>query len=500
MNKPFILYTDASQFAIGAVLAQVQNGFERVICYASESLNKAQSRYSTTRRELLAIVNYTRHFKHYLLGRRFKIITDHRALQWLHNFKDPDALTARWLKKLAAFDYEIEHRSGKSIGHADCMSRLPATTAALNMTATMDLDASVVGPPNHSSPNFPSFNSHTPPAQPSHGPTIPRDTVQCKQTDDEQSGVKHGHEAGTNRNGQTDDEQSEVRNGNEAVENTNCQTDDEQSGITHSHEAGANKLVPQFTVIEQQGYLLDFPHSIAHCISADFKLGAGLAKQIKEKFPSYFPTQKEYKQQVLHAQYLGHDKFVFHLIVKPRYFHKPTYRSLRKAILALRDQMNFYRIDKLGIPHLSCGLDKLDWTEVQKVIHETFKDSKLELTVFTLETPRERTTSGDQNTAVGLQKAQTTDTGINQVLTWVRKQSRPPRSHLQGLPRDVWKMWNLFDELTIRHGILCRKHENLKTGQMIFQQVVPSALVQTILHSLHSDHTSAHLGVTKTLE
>ena len=444
VNEPFILYTDASQFAIGAVLAQVQNGLERVICYASKSLNKAQSRYSTTKRELLAIVNYTRHFKHYLPGRRFKIITDHRALQWLHNFKDPDALTARWLEKLAAFDNEIEHRSGKSIGHADCMSRLPATTAALNMTATMDIDASVVGQPNHSSQNLPSFNRHTPPAQPSHSTTIPRDTVQS--------------------NSQTDHEQSEVRNGNEVVENTNGQTDDEQSGITHGHEAGANKPVSQFTLIEQQGDLLDFPHSIAQCISAEFKLWAGLAKQINEKFLSYFPTEKEYKQQVLHAQYLGHDKFVFHLIVKPRYFHKPTYRSLRKALSALRDQMNFYRSDKLGIPHLSCGLDKLDWTEVQKIIHETFKDSKLELTVFTLETPRERTTSDNQHTAVDLQKAQTTDTGINQVLTWVRKQSLPPRSYLQGLPRNVWKMWNLFDELTIRQGILCRKHENLKTG------------------------------------
>ena len=138
MNEPFIIYTDASQFAIGAVLAPVQNGLERVICYASKSLNKAQSRYSTTKRELLAIVNYTRHFKHYLLSRRFKIITDHRVLQWLHNFKYPDALTARWLEKLAAFDYEIEHRSGKSIGHADCMSRLPATTAALNLNGTME--------------------------------------------------------------------------------------------------------------------------------------------------------------------------------------------------------------------------------------------------------------------------------------------------------------------------------------------------------------------------
>ena len=259
-------------------------------------------------------------------------------------------------------------------------------------------------------------------------------------TDDEQSGVKHGHEAGSHNHSQTDDEQSEVRNGNEAVENTNGQTDDEQSGITHGQVSGANKLVSQFTVFEQQGDLLDFPHSIAHCISFDFKLGAGFVKQIKEKFPTYFPTKQEYKQQVLHAQYLGHDKFVFHLVVKPRYFHKPTYRSLRKTLLALSDQMHFYRIDKLGIPRLSCGLDKVDWTEGQKLIHETFRDSRLELTVFTQKTPLERTTSGNHNTAVDLQKAQSTDTGINQVLTWVRKQSHHPRSHLQGLLRDVWKI------------------------------------------------------------
>ena len=61
-------------------------------------------------------------------------------------------------------------------------------------------------------------------------------------------------------------------------------------------------------------------------------------------------------------------------------------------------------------------------------------------------------------------------------------------------------MSNLFDELTIRHGILCRKHENLKTNHMIFQQVAPPALVQNILHFLDSDHTGAHPGVTMTLE
>ena len=150
------------------------------------------------------------------------------------------------------------------------------------------LGASVVGQPNQSSKNLPFINSHTPPAQPSHSTPIPRDTVQSNQTDDEQSGVKHGYEAGTNRNSQTDDEQFEVRNGNEAVENKNGQNDDEQSGITHGQETGANKPVSQFTVIEQQGDLLDFPHSIAHCISADFKLGLVPQNKSKKSFQVIF--------------------------------------------------------------------------------------------------------------------------------------------------------------------------------------------------------------------
>ena len=125
VKEPFILYTYASLTAMGAVLAQVQDGKERAICYASKAFSKSQTNYSATKLELLAIVTFTRHFKHYLLGRKFKIVTDHCALQWLHNFKDPDGLTARWLEKLAAFDYEVQHRPGKGIGHADGLSRIP---------------------------------------------------------------------------------------------------------------------------------------------------------------------------------------------------------------------------------------------------------------------------------------------------------------------------------------------------------------------------------------
>ena len=121
-------------------------------------------------------------------------------------------------------------------------------------------------------------------------------------------------------------------------------------------------------------------------------------------------------------------------------------------------------------------------------------------TDFILNSPSGRTTPGNHNTATDLHKAPATDTEINQVLTGVCKQSLPPRSHLQCLPLNVWKLWSLLQELAICQGILYRKHENFKTIGVVFQQIVPSALVQDVLQFLHTDHTRFHLGVLKTLE
>ena len=84
----FILDTDASNHAIGAELLQVQNGTERLIGFGSFVFDPAQRKYCTTRKELLAVVRFTRHFKHYLLGRRFVVRTDHNSLTWLMGFRN----------------------------------------------------------------------------------------------------------------------------------------------------------------------------------------------------------------------------------------------------------------------------------------------------------------------------------------------------------------------------------------------------------------------------
>jgi len=80
-TKPFVLDTDASDVGIGAVLAQRdEDGHERVVAFASRTLSKAERRYCVTRRELLAVVVFTQHFRPYLLGREFVLHTDHGSL------------------------------------------------------------------------------------------------------------------------------------------------------------------------------------------------------------------------------------------------------------------------------------------------------------------------------------------------------------------------------------------------------------------------------------
>jgi len=77
----FILDTDASHSAIGAVLSQNQQRVERVVAYNSRKMSKAECNYSATRKELLAVVSFVKYFKHHLLGRHFIVRTDHAALQ-----------------------------------------------------------------------------------------------------------------------------------------------------------------------------------------------------------------------------------------------------------------------------------------------------------------------------------------------------------------------------------------------------------------------------------
>ena len=121
----YVLDTDASNYAMGAVLSQVQNGEERVIAYASQTLSHTQQNHCTTKKELLAVVTFVEHFRYYLYGRPFTIRSDHASLRWLRNFKTADGMLARWLTKLERYNYTFVHRKGSQHTNADAQSRIP---------------------------------------------------------------------------------------------------------------------------------------------------------------------------------------------------------------------------------------------------------------------------------------------------------------------------------------------------------------------------------------
>jgi len=115
--------TDASAFAIGAVLSQGKVGNDRPIAYANRVLSRKEQNYNTTEKELLAIVWAVKHFRPYVYGTKFKIVTDHKPLIWLFNVNDPGSRLIRWKLKLEEYDYEIIHKVGRANANANALSR-----------------------------------------------------------------------------------------------------------------------------------------------------------------------------------------------------------------------------------------------------------------------------------------------------------------------------------------------------------------------------------------
>ncbi|KAG1040602.1 hypothetical protein G6F43_012261 [Rhizopus delemar] len=121
-----ILTTDASKKGISAILSQSRDGSleeERVISYNSRTLRPAEENYSTVHLEALAVVWAVTKYRHYLVGRHFKLRTDNAALTYVMAPAKPSPKLARWAACLIDYDFEIVHLPGKS-NPADALSRL----------------------------------------------------------------------------------------------------------------------------------------------------------------------------------------------------------------------------------------------------------------------------------------------------------------------------------------------------------------------------------------
>ena len=124
LKQIFLLYTDASNDAIGVVLSQRdENNSEYVVAYGSRLFKGYERHMSISEKEMAACIYGVKEFRHYLFGVHFKIITDHLALKYLMSLRDPTGRLARWSIYLSQFDFEIIHRRGAIHCNADCLSR-----------------------------------------------------------------------------------------------------------------------------------------------------------------------------------------------------------------------------------------------------------------------------------------------------------------------------------------------------------------------------------------
>ena len=133
-KKPFIVYTNASERGLGAVLSQLQdNGKESAIAFASPSLSKSEKRNDAHKLEFLALKwAVTDQFHEYLYSGEFDVYTDNNPLTYVLTTAKLDATGQRWIAALALYHFRIYNCSGKMNANADALSRIPWEVSKTN--------------------------------------------------------------------------------------------------------------------------------------------------------------------------------------------------------------------------------------------------------------------------------------------------------------------------------------------------------------------------------
>ena len=125
----------------------------------------------------------------------------------------------------------------------------------------------------------------------------------------------------------------------------------------------------------------------AHCISADFALGAGIAKIFDKKFGTRYKLCRKYSCCKGTPDLVGTSCIVdniFNLVTKWHYYDKPTLDSLELAINQMRKQCYMFNIKNIYMPKIGCGLDKLKWDDVSKILEKEFKNTDINIFVYYL--------------------------------------------------------------------------------------------------------------------
>ncbi|KAL6482805.1 hypothetical protein MHYP_G00076770 [Metynnis hypsauchen] len=124
--------------------------------------------------------------------------------------------------------------------------------------------------------------------------------------------------------------------------------------------------------------------AMAHCVSEDCRMGAGISVVFKVKFGGVDELLAQKKQPGECAVLKRSDRFVYYLVTKKRYNHKPIYDTLRQSLEAMKAHCLDNGVTRLSMPRIGCGLDRLSWDKVSVMIEEVFRNTDVAITVYVL--------------------------------------------------------------------------------------------------------------------
>ena len=188
---------------------------------------------------------------------------------------------------------------------------------------------------------------------------------------------------------------------------------------------------------------------------------------------------------------------------------------MRASLEAMQRHSETNNVQRINLPQIWCGLDKLDRQKVRKLIHEVCQPTSIDLTVFlepqsgtlnSSQTPMDSSIDtdtakahDDSDNIPSFASAQRNDPSLKHLLHWITRGTASSSQELQGLTRTTWKLAQEFRTLEVVNDILCREFIH-KGGSSHYQLLIPASLVPQILKSIHSSPTGGHLGVFKTVK
>ncbi|XP_078453171.1 ADP-ribose glycohydrolase OARD1 isoform X2 [Lampetra planeri] len=151
-------------------------------------------------------------------------------------------------------------------------------------------------------------------------------------------------------------------------------------------DAALTAQAGEFSISEVQGDLFSCPanQALAHCISADCRMGAGIAKMFKATFSGTQELLNQAKKVGEVAVLERNGRFIYYLVTKERAFHKPTYPDLENSLRAMKQHCESHGVTAVSMPRIGCGLDKLQWDKVKWMMEKVFRGSGIKFTVYYL--------------------------------------------------------------------------------------------------------------------